>query len=69
MSIQGRGGPPFWRHEIVVKKPSQGQRLIVELERDGCHDTAQTMCLLEAFLVLQQSRGDDRARILDEVTE
>ena len=45
------------------------QRLIVKSERDGCHDTAQTMRLLEAFLVLQQSREDDRARILDELAQ
>jgi hypothetical protein len=45
------------------------QRLIVESERDGCHDTAETMRLLEAFLLLQQSREDDRARILDDLAE
>ena len=45
------------------------QRLIVESERDGCHDTAETMRLLEAFLLLQQSREDGRARILDELAE
>ena len=44
------------------------QRLIVEfLERDDCHDTAETMRLLEAFLVLQRSREEDRAKILDEL--
>ena len=32
------------------------QRLIVASERDGFHDTAETMRLLEAFLLLQQSR-------------
>ena len=48
---------------------AEQQRLIVELERDGCHDTAETMRLLEAILVLQQSREDDRARILDELAE
>ena len=45
------------------------QQLIVELERDDCHDTAETMRLLEAFLVLQRSREEDRARILDELSE
>jgi hypothetical protein len=45
------------------------QRLIVESERDGCRDTAETMCLLEAFLLLQRSREEDRARILDELSE
>ena len=42
---------------------AEQQRLIVELERDDCHDTAETMRLLEAFLVLQRSREEDRARI------
>ena len=45
------------------------QRLIVESERGDCHDTAETMRLLEAFLVLQRSREEDRARILDELSE
>jgi len=45
---------------------AEQQRLIVESERDDCHDTAETMRLLEAFLVLQRSREEDRARILDE---
>ena len=48
---------------------AEQQRLIVELERDDCHDTAETMRLLEAFLVLQRSREEDRARILDELSE
>ena len=34
-----------------------------------CHDTAEAMRLLEAFLVLQRSREEDRARILDELSE
>ena len=37
------------------------QRLIVKSERDDCHDNAETMRLLEAFLVLQRSREEDRA--------
>ena len=45
------------------------QRLIVELERDDCQDVAETMRLLEAFLVLQRSREEDRAKILDELSE
>jgi hypothetical protein len=45
------------------------QRLIVESERDDCQDVAETMRLLEAFLVLQRSREEDRARILDELSE
>ncbi|MGZ8409015.1 MAG: hypothetical protein ACXWVS_03660 [Hyphomicrobium sp.] len=44
------------------------QQLIVESERDG-YDTAETMRLLETFLLLQQSRELDRARILDELSE
>ena len=48
---------------------AEQQRLIVELERDDCHDTAETMRLLEAFLVLQRSREEDRAKILDELSE
>jgi len=43
------------------------QRLIVESERDDCQDVAQAMRLLEAFLVLQRSREEHRARILDEL--
>ena len=43
------------------------QRLIVASERDG-RETAETMRLLEAFLLLQRSREDDRARILDELS-
>ena len=42
---------------------AEQQRLIVELERDDCRGTAETMRLLEAFLVLQRSREEDRARI------
>jgi hypothetical protein len=45
------------------------QRLIVESERDGCPDTAETMRLLEAFLLRQRSRQEDRARILDELSD
>jgi hypothetical protein len=45
------------------------QRLIVESERNDCQDVAQAMHLLEAFLVLQRSREEDRARILDELSE
>ena len=43
------------------------QRLIVKSERDDCQDVAQAMRLLEAFLVLQRSREEHRARILDEL--
>ena len=45
------------------------QGLIVKSERNGGHDTAETMRLLEAFLLLQRSREEDRARILDELSE
>jgi hypothetical protein len=45
------------------------QQLIVASERDGRHDTVETMRLLEAFLLLQRSREEDRARILDELSE
>ena len=48
---------------------AEQQRLIVKSERDDCHDTAETMRLLEALLVLQRSREEDRARILDELSE
>ena len=41
---------------------AEQQRLIVKSERDDCHDTAETMRLLEAFLVLQRSREEDRAK-------
>jgi hypothetical protein len=43
------------------------QRMIVESERDGCQDVAQAMRLLEAFLALQRSREEHRAKILDEL--
>ena len=43
------------------------QHLIVESERNDCQDVAQAMRLLEAFLVLQRSREEHRARILDEL--
>ena len=45
------------------------QRLIVESERDDCQNVDETLRLLEAFLVHQRSREEDRARILDELTE
>jgi hypothetical protein len=48
---------------------AQQQRLIVESERDDCQGVAETMRLLEAFLVLQRSREEARARILDELSE
>ena len=48
---------------------AEQQRLIVKSERDDCHDTAETMRLLEAFLLLQRSREEDRAKILDELSE
>jgi hypothetical protein len=48
---------------------AEQQRLIVASERDGCHDTAETMRLLEAFLLLQQSRENCRAGILDNLSE
>jgi hypothetical protein len=48
---------------------AQQQRLIVESERDDCQNVAETMRRLEAFLVVQRSREEDRARILDELSE
>jgi hypothetical protein len=45
------------------------QRLIAESERNDCQDVAEAMRLLEAFLMLQRSREEDRARILDELSE
>jgi hypothetical protein len=58
-------------HDVAESKAfvANQQRLIVESERNDCHDTAETMRLLEAFLVLQRSREEDRARILDELSE
>ena len=47
---------------------AQQQRLIVEAERDG-EDAAETFRVLEKFLILQQSREQERARILDEISE
>ena len=46
----------------------QQQRAIVKSEQDG-RDCAEPMRLLETFLVLQQSRKEERARILDELFE
>ena len=47
---------------------AQQQRLIVESERDG-QDASETMRLLEKFLMLQQSREENRAKIVDELYE
>jgi hypothetical protein len=47
---------------------AQQQRLIVESERDG-QDAAKTIRVLEKFLILQQLREQERARILDEISE
>jgi len=47
---------------------AQQQRLIVESERDG-QFSAETMRVLERFLILQQLREQKRARILDEISE
>ena len=44
------------------------QRLIVELERDG-QDAAETIRLLDKFLLLQQLREQERAKIFDEISE
>lgn len=44
------------------------QRLIVESERDG-QDAAETIRLLDKFLLLQQLREQERAKILDEISE
>lgn len=44
------------------------QRLIVESERDG-QETAETIRLLDKLLLLQQAREQERAKILDEISE
>jgi hypothetical protein len=46
----------------------QQQRLIVQSERDG-QDAAETIRLLDNLLLLQQSREQERARILDELSD
>jgi hypothetical protein len=46
----------------------QQLRLIVQSERDG-QDAAETIRLLDKLLVLQQSREQERARILDELSD
>ena len=46
---------------------AQHQRLIVQSERDG-QDAAETIRLLDKLLLLQQSREQERARILDELS-
>jgi hypothetical protein len=46
----------------------QQQRLIVQSERDG-QDAAETIRLLDKLLLLQQSREQERARILDELSD
>ena len=43
-------------------------RLIVESERDG-QDTAETIRSLDKLLLLQQSREQERAKILNEISE
>lgn len=47
---------------------AQHQRLIVQSERDG-QDAAETIRLLDKLLLLQQSREQERARILDELSD
>ena len=47
---------------------AQQRRLIVEAERDG-EDSTGTFRVLEKFLILQQSREQERARILDAISE
>jgi hypothetical protein len=47
---------------------AQQQRLIVESERDG-QFAAETIRVMEKFLMLQQLREQERARILDEISE
>jgi hypothetical protein len=47
---------------------AQQQRLLVEAERDG-EDATGTFRVLEKFLILQQSREQERARILDAISE
>ena len=44
------------------------QRLIVESERDG-QDVVETIRLLNKFLLLQQLREQERAKIFDEISE
>ena len=47
---------------------AQQQRLIVEAERDG-EDATGTFRVLEKFLIVQQTREQERARILDAISE
>ena len=47
---------------------AEQQRLIVKSEQMTA-TIAETMRLLEAFLLLQRSREEDRAKILDELSE
>ena len=47
---------------------AEQRRVIVESERAG-HDCAKAIRRLEAFLLIQQSREEGRAKILDELFE
>ena len=47
---------------------AQHQRLIVQSERDG-QDAAETIRLLDKLLLLLRSREQERARILDELSD
>jgi len=47
---------------------AEQQREIVESEREG-HDCVKALHRLEAFLLIHQSRLEDRAKILDELFE
>ena len=47
---------------------AEQQRAIVESEREG-HDCVKALRRLEAFLLIQQSREEGRAKILDELFE
>ena len=47
---------------------AQHHWLIVQSERDG-QDAAEAIRLLDKLLLLQQSREQERARILDELSD
>ena len=58
------------KQSIAEAKASiaQQQQLIVESERDG-QDATEPIRRVEKFLMLQQSFEQDRARILDAISE
>jgi hypothetical protein len=57
-------------HRVAAVKAqiAKQRRLIAEFERDG-EDATEAMRLIESFVLLQRWREDDRAKILDQLSQ